>query len=227
MNKKEIRQLNSIQSSNTCSNILNDLVGKNISYQRESNISSSKNNNNIPQNKSVSSNHILNSIGDETKDKSTINIKIKKKEKKEKKSEEKNKKRQKSGEKEEKDKSNMDKNKKKSREKIIKILKHNEKLKIPTGKRRSIAGNSLKLNINNMLKSLTPPKEIKIRTDKNGIEINKLNKKKVHITFRDDISPNNKITDTINIESYKKYNVFETLSTENNLSNLNKCCNIF
>ena len=227
MNKKEIRQLNSIQSSNTCSNILNDLVGKNISYQRESNISSSKNNNNIPQNKSVSSNHILNSIGDETKDKSTINIKIKKKEKKEKKSEEKNKKRQKSGEKEEKDKNNMDKNKKKSREKIIKILKHNEKLKIPTGKRRSIAGNSLKLNINNMLKSLTPPKEIKIRTDKNGIEINKLNKKKVHITFRDDISPNNKITDTINIESYKKYNVFETLSTENNLSNLNKCCNIF
>ena len=121
----------------------------------------------------------------------------------------------------------MDKNKKKSREKILKILKHNEKLKIPTGKRRSIAGNSLKLNINNMLKSLTPPKEIKIRTDKNGIEINKLNKKKVHITFRDDISPNNKITDTINIESYKKYNVFETLSTENNLSNLNKCCNIF
>ena len=227
MNKKEIRQLNSIQSSNTCSNILNDLIGKNISYQRESNLSSSKNNNNIQQNKSVSSNHILNSIGDETKDKSTINIKIKKKEKKEKKSEEKNKKRQKSGEKEEKDKSNMDKNKKKSREKIIKILKHNEKLKIPTGKRRSIAGNSIKLNINNMLKSLTPPKEIKIRTDKNGIEINKLNKKKVHITFRDDISPNYKITDTINIESYKKYNVFETLSTENNLSNLNKCCNIF
>ena len=227
MNKKEIRQLNSIQSSNTCSNILNDLIGKNISYQRESNLSSSKNNNNIQQNKSVSSNHILNSIGDETKDKSTINIKIKKKEKKEKKSEEKNKKRQKSGEKEEKDKSNMDKNKKKSREKIIKILKHNEKLKIPTGKRRSIAGNSIKLNINNMLKSLTPPKEIKIRTDKNGIEINKLNKKKVHITFRDDISPNYKITDTINIESYKKFNVFETLSTENNLSNLNKCCNIF
>ena len=85
MNKKEIRQLNSIQSSNTCSNILNDLIGKNISYQRESNLSSSKNNNNIQQNKSVSSNHILNSIGDETKDKSTINIKIKKKEKKEKK----------------------------------------------------------------------------------------------------------------------------------------------
>ena len=224
MNKKEIRQLNSIQSSNTCSNILNDLVGKNISYQRESNISSSKNNNNIPQNKSVSSNHILNSIGDETKDKSTINIKIKKKEKK---SEEKKKKRQKSREKEEKDKNDMDKNKKKSREKILKILKHNEKLKIPTGKRRSIAGNSIKLNINNMLKSLTPPKEIKIRTDKNGIEINKLNKKKVHITFRDDISPNYKITDTINIESYKKFNVFETLSTENNLSNLNKCCNIF
>ena len=224
MNKKEIRQLNSIQSSNTCSNILNDLVGKNISYQRESNLSSSKNNNNIQQNKSVSSNHILNSIGDETKDKSTINIKIKKKEKK---SEEKKKKRQKSREKEEKDKNDMDKNKKKSREKILKILKHNEKLKIPTGKRRSIAGNSIKLNINNMLKSLTPPKEIKIRTDKNGIEINKLNKKKVHITFRDDISPNYKITDTINIESYKKFNVFETLSTENNLSNLNKCCNIF
>ena len=209
MNKNEIRQIKSIQSSNTCSNLLNDIIGKNISYQRDSNISSK--NNKTPPNKSASSHHILNSLGDETKSKSTLNLKIKKKEK----------------EKKDQDKSDICKNKKRNRDKIAKLLKNNERVKIPRGKRRSVAGNSIQFNINNMLKSLTPPKVIKVRTDKNGIEINKLNKKKVHITFLDDISPNNKFTETINIQSFKQFNIIEKLPGEDNISNYNKCCNIF
>lgn len=202
INKKEIRQLKSIQSSNTCSKILNEISVKNMTERKESNISSTKNKFS-PKNKTSSTNHILNSIGDETKSKSSLNIKIKKKDK---------------------EKSDLSKNKKKSRDKIAKFLQ------IPRGKRRSIAVNRTKINlnnINNMLKTLTPPKEIKVRTDKNGIEINKNNKKKVHITFRDDISPNHKITDTVNIQSFKEFNIFEKSSSENNLSNCNKCCIIF
>ena len=77
-----------------------------------------------------------------------------------------------------------------------------------------------------MLKSLTPPitpanDKVKVRTDKNGIEINKNNKKKVHITFLDDIPPN-KITDTINIQSFKQYNIIEKMPGEDD-ANPNKC----
>ena len=104
-------------------------------------------------------------------------------------------------------------------------------MKIPTGKRRScVAGNGLKLNlnnINNILKSLTPPKINHIRTDKNGIEINKDNKKKVHITFLDEISPNKKITDTINIQSFKQLNIIEKIPWDDNVQRITKCCNIF
>ncbi len=113
------------------------------------------------------------------------------------------------------------------------LLKNSEKLKIPTGKRRrsiAVNSNNIKLNLNNfnnILKSLTPPKEINRRTDKNGIEINKDNKKKVHITFLDDISPNNKITETVNIQSFKKFNIEENAQKEIKLSKCSKCCNIF
>ena len=83
-------------------------------------------------------------------------------------------------------------NKKKRKSKdIFRLLKNKEKIKIPTGKRMSNANNSSKLNLNNIdkiLESYKPKeKEIKIRKDKNGIEINKNNKKKVHITFLDKI----------------------------------------
>ncbi len=121
------------------------------------------------------------------------------------------------------------------------MLKNNAKEKIPRAKRRSIGGNSNILNdFNNLLNlnSLTPPKTpqksqtkelniANVRKDKNGIEINKDNKKKVHITFLDDISPNNKITDTINIQSFKHYNIVEKLPCEKKTSNLSRCCNIF
>ena len=211
MNKKEIKQLNSIKSSHSCSHILKDLASKNISDQKESNISNKKTNNS--KNKSESSN-LLNSVGEEIKSKSSVNVNAKamKNEK-------------------EKEKNNRKKKKKREGEKIIKLLKKNEKLKIPTGKRRSIAVNSIKLNlnnINNIAKSLTPPKaSFNIRTDKNGIEINKSNKKRFHITFKDDISPENKITDTINIQSFKKFNLVEKTQFDNTISNYSKCCNIF
>ena len=213
MNKKEIKQLNSIKSSHTCSHILKELSPKNISDQKESNISNKKTNNS--KNKSESSNQ-LNSVGEEIKSKSSVNVNAKamKKEKEK-----------------EKERNNRNKKKKRDGDKIIKLLKKNEKLKIPTGKRRSIAVNSIKLNlnnINNIAKSLTPPKaSFNIRTDKNGIEINKSNKKRFHITFLDDISPENKITDTINIQSFKKFNLVEKTQFENTISNYSKCCNIF
>ncbi len=217
-----MNKLNSIQSNNTCLKILNDITPKNTYSQKNSNISLHKNNDSL-KNKSSSTNHILNSIGDETKSKSTINIKTKKNEVP------KNKKRKKNGEK------NKDKNK------LIRMLKNNAKEKIPRAKRRSIGGNSNILNdFNNLLNlnSLTPPKTpqksqtkelniANVRKDKNGIEINKDNKKKVHITFLDDISPNNKITDTINIQSFKHYNIVEKLPCEKKTSNLSRCCNIF
>ena len=122
------------------------------------------------------------------------------------------------------------KKRRKSRD-IWKLLKNKERIKIPTGKRMSNANNRSKLNlnsINNILESYKPStKEIKIRRDKNGIEINKVNKKKVHITFLDKISPNNKITETIIIKSYKKYNFSDDNSkNENNNNNCGVCCSI-
>ena len=127
-------------------------------------------------------------------------------------------------------------NKKKRKSKdISKLLKNKEKIKIPIGKRMSNVNNSSKLNLNNINTILdshkpqeTQEKEIKIRKDKNGIEINKNNKKKVHITFLDKISPNNRISEIIVIQSYKKYN---NLSDDNlkdtNKNNCGVCCSIF
>ena len=202
MNKNGIKQLKNSQSINIITNPLNDIIPKNNSYQKESYITLNKN-----TSKSISSNHINDLTGEEFKSKNSKTSKNKKKEK-----------------------DNI-KSKKRSKDKIIKILKNNEKLKIPTGKRRScVAGNGLKLNlnnINNILKSLTPPKINHIRTDKNGIEINKDNKKKVHITFLDEISPNKKITDTINIQSFKQLNIIEKLPWDDNVSRITKCCIIF
>ena len=87
-----------------------------------------------------------------------------------------------------------------------------------------------KLNLNNIniFETEKPPtKETKARKDKNGIEINKFNKKKVHITFLDNISPNNKITETIIIQSYKNYNLFDNIPNEENINKCGVCCNIF
>ena len=127
-----------------------------------------------------------------------------------------------------KEKLGVSKKRRKSRD-ISKLLKNKEKIKIPTGKRMSNANNHTKLNLNNIniLESYKPStKELKIRRDKNGIEINKINKKKVHITFLDKISPNNKITETIIIQSYKKYNFSDDNIKNENNNNCGVCCTI-
>jgi len=127
-----------------------------------------------------------------------------------------------------KEKFGVSKKRRKSRD-ISKLLKNKEKIKIPTGKRMSNANNHTKLNLNNIniLESYKPStKELKIRRDKNGIEINKINKKKVHITFLDKISPNNKITETIIIQSYKKYNFSDDNIKNENNNNCGVCCTI-
>ena len=61
----------------------------------------------------------------------------------------------------------------------------------------------------------------------NGIEINKNNKKKVHITFLDDISPNNKLIETIMIQSFKKFNIIDDNSKQENINKCGVCCYIF
>ena len=196
----------STQSSNIGSQIVNE-IKKNNSFQKERHKTLNNNIPNKPKNKSISSNQIYNSIVDDSKSKSSCIItKTKKKEK-----------------------NDLHKNKKKNKDKMPKLLK-NEKLKIPTGKRMSIAVNSTKFNLNNfknILNSNTPPKEVNIRTDKNGVEIKKSNKKIVHITFIDEISPN-KFTDTVNIQSFKKFNIVENFQGDQiEKPNCNKCCNIF
>ena len=202
MNKNEIKQL---KNSPNINNVSNAVKENKIKKNEEKKLLYIAINKKITKNNS--SNLIYDSIGEDTKSKNSKLSKNKKKEKGNK--------------------------KKKNKDKLFKLLKSNEKLKIPTGKRRScVTGAGLKLNLNNdnnnILKTLTPPKKKKfIRTDKNGVEINKNNKKKVHITFLDEISPDHKITEVINIQSFKQYNVIEEIPGEDILPKISKCCSIF
>jgi hypothetical protein len=117
-------------------------------------------------------------------------------------------------------------NKKKGKEKITKLLKNKERLKIPFRKRMSIGNDNTKLslknidNIDNIMKSL-PNQQIKVRLDTCGNEINRKNKKKVHITFLDTI-PTKKLTEIIPIQSYKQYNIIEKIPDQDLY--YNKCC---
>ena len=77
------------------------------------------------------------------------------------------------------------KNKKREREKIIKLLRNNLKIKIPTGKRKSNAQIDSRLNINNIEKIIK--KHTKERKDSFGNKITKENKKNVHISFKDKV----------------------------------------
>ena len=110
---------------------------------------------------------------------------------------------------------------------ISKLLKYKERIKIPTGKRYSNANFKSNLNMNNINKIYKKEQEKKIRRDKNGVEINKINKKQVHITFLDKISPNNKITEIIHIQSYKKLYMLENMNKEGTKNKCNICCVIF
>lgn len=73
-------------------------------------------------------------------------------------------------------------------------------------------------------------KDKKERFDRNGIVINKINKRKVHVTFIDRITSNS-LTDVIKIESFKKYNVILGIPKEDKyIGAVRKncqCCNIF
>ncbi len=136
MNKNEIKQL---KSSPNINNVSNAVKENKIKKNEEKKLLYITINKNI--NKNNSSNHIYDSIGEDTKSKNSKFSKNKKKEKGNK--------------------------KKKNKDKLFKLLKSNEKLKIPTGKRRScVTGAGLKLNLNNdnnnILKTLTPPKKKKI-----------------------------------------------------------------
>ena len=81
------------------------------------------------------------------------------------------------------------KNKKREREKIIKLLRNNLKIKIPTGKRKSNVQTDSKLNINNIEKIIKMNK--KERKDSFGNKIMKENKKNVHISFKDIVKKKN------------------------------------
>ena len=71
----------------------------------------------------------------------------------------------------------------------------------------------------------------KERTDRNGTIINKKNKKKVKVTFNDEINKNKLVTE-IKIESYKKYNLISGMPKEDYYLGVSKkttckCCSIY
>ena len=124
-------------------------------------------------------------------------------------------------------------NKKREREKILKLLKDNEKIKIPIGQRKSNVDKSPKLNMNNIeniIKNLNIEKNNnKERKDYYGNTINKNNKKKVHISFKDNIKiKDNKLVEMVPIQSFKSFNIIH--KNEDKIINkpsFSRCCEIF
>ena len=116
------------------------------------------------------------------------------------------------------------KNKKREREKIIKLLRNNEKIKIPTGKRKSNVEKNDKLNINNIENYMK--KHTKERKDFFGNKITKENKKNVHISFKD-FFKGKKLCDLINIESFKSFNIIEQNNPKTTKPFCTRCCSIF
>ena len=116
---------------------------------------------------------------------------------------------------------------KSKRDKISKLLK-NERLKIPKGKRMSIANNCLKSNLNfeKIINALPKKSSSFDRLDTYGNKINKENKKNVHIRFLDTF-PSKKLIEIIPIESFKEFNIIETLPDEELISFCSKCCKIY
>ena len=117
------------------------------------------------------------------------------------------------------DKSTIRKN---STSKLLNILKNSEKSKNKSIKKESIDEINKKLKIESEQK--------KLRYDNFGNIINKKNKKIVHIVFKDDITEK-PIIEEIQIESFKKFNFIDQLTTEESLnpvkSPFQKCCIIW
>jgi hypothetical protein len=119
--------------------------------------------------------------------------------------------------------------KEKSRNKLSKLLK-NERLKIPTGKRTSIANNNIKLNLNNIesiINDLNKQKcKLSERVDTYWNKINKENKKNVHIRYLDNF-PTKKLIEIVPIQSFKAFNMIETVPEEEFITLCSKCCQVF
>ena len=62
------------------------------------------------------------------------------------------------------------------------------------------------------------------RTDRNGVQICKSNKKKIKVTFIDQIDQNKKFEEIIDIESIKKYNICYGLPKEDKYIKETVCC---
>ena len=118
------------------------------------------------------------------------------------------------------------KNRKREREKIIKLLRNNEKIKIPIGKRNSNGDNKINLNINNTDNIIKKNSETKERNDSFGNKITKENKKNVHICFKDLINKK-KFIEFIPIESFKSFNIIEENKNKTTQPYCTRCCSIF
>ena len=114
------------------------------------------------------------------------------------------------------------KHKKKERERIIKFLRNNLKIKIPSGKRKSNVETDSKLNINN-IEQMIKKHKTKERKDSFGNKITKENKKNVHICFKDKKT----LTELIPIESFKSLNIMEQNDNKKIQPYFTRCCSIF
>ena len=200
-NENDIKTIKNTLSSNP--EPIVEEIKKNTSISKQDQLALESKETNM---KTISSNHIVEgTTGDDTKSKNSSSKKNNSKKRLDKKG---------------------DPNKTKKKNKISKFLKK-ERLKIPTGKRMSIANNTTKFNLNNIDKILLIPKQnSKTRVDKNGNKISKENKKNFHITFLDTL-PSCKLIEIIPIQSYKKYNFIENMPDEQIISFCSKCCQIF
>ena len=200
-NENDIKTIKNTLSSNP--EPIVEEIKKNTSISKQDQLALENKETNM---KTISSNHIVEgTTGDDTKSKNSSSKKNNSKKRLDKKG---------------------DPNKTKKKNKISKFLKK-ERLKIPTGKRMSIANNTTKFNLNNIDKILLIPKQnSKTRVDKNGNKISKENKKNFHITFLDTL-PSCKLIEIIPIQSYKKYNFIENMPDEQIISFCSKCCQIY
>ena len=113
---------------------------------------------------------------------------------------------------------------KKNQNKLIELIKNSEKSKTPLNNIKK-NGKLLNLSINPVPYTI-PLRNKTERLDRNGIVINKGNKKKVHITFMDK-SKECKLIEEIKIESFKQYNTIIDMEKNEFLDPKNRCCYIF
>lgn len=94
-----------------------------------------------------------------------------------------------------------------------KIKTHKERNKLLLGQEKSKINKKEPIYV---LKKIEIPNEEKKneRTDRNGTVINKKNKRKVKISFIDQIDKHNNLVTEIKIESFKKYNIISGMPKE-------------